>query len=313
MEKNRKILISILILMLFSSVLAIINIGLTVNKTEEKHISVKLPSMGKGVGIVRLEGPIQFGVKTNPFGLLGGAEAIIKRLNELSSDSRIKAIVLRINSPGGSVAATQEIFQKILKVRKDNIVIIASMGDVAASGGYYAAAACNHITANHGTITGSIGVIAYSPNLKQLFDKFGITMNVIKSGKYKDILSSHRDMTPAERQLIQDMIDSSYKKFIADVALGRNMAQSAIEPYADGRVMNGETALKAGLIDSVGTFEDAISTAKKMAELPDDAPVYDAEQEPIQKFLMTLDNLYQAFSLPSLFFGRSDSYNMEYR
>ncbi len=299
--------------MLFSSVLAIINIGLTVNKTEEKHISVKFPSMGKGVGIVRLEGPIQFGVKTNPFGFLGGAEAVIKRLNELSSDSRIKAIVLRINSPGGSVAATQEIFQKILKVRKDNIVIIASMGDVAASGGYYAAAACNHITANHGTITGSIGVIAYSPNLKQLFDKFGITMNVIKSGKYKDILSSHRDMTPAERQLIQDMIDSSYKKFIADVALGRNMAQSAIEPYADGRVMNGETALKAGLIDSVGTFEDAISTAKKMAELPDDAPVYDAEQQPIQKFLMTLDNLYQAFSIPSLFFGRSDNYNMEYR
>jgi len=166
------------------------------------------------------------------------------------------------------------------------------MGDVAASGGYYIASACNYIVANYGTITGSIGVIVYSPNLKNLFDKFGIGMNVIKSGKYKDILAAHRDMTLDERLLIQEMIDLSYNKFIRDVALGRNMNQDDIRRIADGRVMNGETALKNKLIDNLGTFEDAIMKAKELASLHAEAPVYEQYDSPFREIFGSIKNIF---------------------
>ena len=289
MDRNRKILISILALLVLSLVLAIIDITLTMQKTKKRAFyPISAPGIGPGVGIVRVSGPIEFSFST----MSSGSEAIIKRLSELEQDSRIKAIVVRINSPGGTVAATQEIFQKLMRLREKNIILVASMGDIAASGGYYLSTACKYIIANHGTITGSIGVIAVSPNLKGLFEKLGIKMNVIKSGKYKDLLASYRDISSDERELIQQIIDSSYKKFLKDVSLGRNIAISDIEPYADGRVMNGKTALEYKLIDGIGTFETAIEKAREMAKLPEDSPVYDDVKNPLEQFIMRLENLF---------------------
>lgn len=292
MERQRKIMVSILALLALFAIIAIVDIGLKIEKKNNSEIKLALPEFGPGVGIVRVDGAIEMSGSSGPFGIPQGAEAVIKRLGELEQDDNIKAVVLRINSPGGTVAATQEIYEKIWKLRKKNIIIVASMGDVAASGGYYIASACNYIMANYGTITGSIGVIAFSPNLKRLFDKFGIQMNVIKSGKYKDILATHRDMTPEERSLLQEMIDLSYNKFVRDIALGRNMNQEDIRPIADGRVMNGETALKNKLIDQLGTFEDSILKAKELAALDADAPVYDQVDSPFQELFGSIKNLF---------------------
>ncbi len=317
MDRNRKLLVSILAMLVLSSIIAIVDIGITMKKNEDRpSFSLKTPGFGPGIGIVRINGPIQMSAPGHAFGIQNGAESIVERLDQLSHDNRIKAVIIRINSPGGTVAATQEIYQKIWKIRKKGTPVIASMGDIAASGGYYIASACTFIMANHGTITGSIGVIAMSPNVRRLFEKLGISMNVIKSGKYKDTLSSYRDISQEERELLQEMIDSSYKKFLKDVALGRSMNQSDIIPYADGRVFNGVSGLKYKLVDGLGTFEDAVAKARENAKLPDDAPLYEDVMHPLQKFLVNFENMVRNISGSPLQLNRSlyeNQYRMEYR
>ena len=319
MDRNRKILVSILAMLVLSSVIAIVDIGITMKRSEDRpSLSLKTPGFGPGIGVVRITGGIEMSASGNAFGMENGAEGVVNRLDQLSRDDRIKAVIIRINSPGGTVAATQEIYQKIWKIRKKGIPIIASMGDIAASGGYYIASACTHIMANHGTITGSIGIIAMSPNVRRLFEKLGISMNVIKSGKYKDTLAAYRDLSGEERELIQEMIDSSYKKFLRDVALGRAMNQSDIEPYADGRVFNGSAALKYKLIDSIGTFEDALAKARESVKppLPEDAPIYEDTVHPFEKILMSIDNLARNMTGNPIKLDRSyyeNQYKMEYR
>ncbi len=294
MDRNRRIVFSILILVVLSSILAIIDIGINMQRTERDVFQIDVPEMGPGVGILKIYGPIRISDRTESFlGITPSADAIVKKLGELEKDSRIKAIVVRINSPGGTVAATQEIFEKLMKLKKKNTILVASMGDVAASGGYYVASACNYILANHGTITGSIGVIATSPNLKGLFEKIGIKMNVIKSGKYKDLLASHRDISKEEKELVQQMIDSSYNKFLKDVSLGRNIPIADIKSYADGRIMNGGTALKHKFIDQIGSFENAIDKAKELANLPDDCAVYDDILSPMEQILMSIEGAFK--------------------
>lgn len=313
MDRNRKILISILALMVFTTLIAILHVSLTMQDEKKITFGVKGPQFGPGVGVVRIEGAIGFADRNSALGLSRGTEAVIKRLDEIEKDSSIKAVVVRINSPGGTVAATQEIFQKLMKLRKKNIPLVASMGEIAASGGYYVASACNVIVANQGTITGSIGVIAAAPNLKGLFEKFGVKMNVIKSGKYKDILSSHRDMRDDERELLQELIDISYKKFLKDVALGRNMNQSDIKPYADGRVFTGETALQYKLVDKIGTFEDAIDQARELADLSESAPVYEEKKSPMDEIFMSLESMVRSRAGLEERLNLNEIYPIEYR
>jgi protease-4 len=313
MDRNRKILIAILVVLMVSVLMAIIDIGMRIQEGADKKVSLLLPKTGPGIGVVRIEGPIAFSSRNTTFGMASGVEHIIKRLDEFSRNSNIKAVIVRINSPGGTVAATQEIYQKLWRLRKKNIPLIASMGDVAASGGYYVASACNIIVANHGTLTGSIGVIAASPNLKGLFDKLGIKMNVIKSGRYKDILSSHREITRDEAALLQRMINATYKKFLRDVALGRSRNQSEIEPYADGRIMIGEEALEHKLIDMVGTFEDAIDRAREIAKLDEGTPVYDDIRTPLEQFLLSFEEFFDGYKKITGSAGVNPGYSLEYR
>lgn len=292
MERNRKILIAILAVLVLSTVIAIIDVSITMRKTQSTDaMKIKPPQVGPGVAVIRLEGPIQFMGRQGTFSMVSGVEAVLEQLEKAMENPNIRAVVIRINSPGGSVAATQEIYQKVWKLRKKNIPIVASVSEVAASGGYYVASACNEIMANHGSITGSIGVIAMSANLQELFKKLGISMTIIKSGKYKDVLSSHRELYPEEREFLQEMIDSSYQKFLKDIALGRNMNISEIKPYADGRVFTGKTAKEYGLIDNLGTFDDALSRARELGKLPENSPVYEKQRRPWQQILTSLDGM----------------------
>jgi protease IV len=195
-----------------------------------------------------------------------GVEQWSRRLRAMAETQGIKAIVLDINSPGGSVGAVQELYSQILRVRKEkNIPIVALFGDVAASGGYYIAAACDKIVAHPGTLTGSIGVIFQVSNMEGLFAKVGYKSDPIKSGAHKDIASPARAMTPEERRIMQALINDAYGDFVTAVAQGRNLPESEVRELADGRIFSGNQALAGKLVDQLGDSQDAVELAGKLA------------------------------------------------
>jgi protease-4 len=216
-------------------------------------------SSKEGVGIVELKG------------LIVSSEQTLKHLTEFRHDPNVKSVVLRIDSPGGSVGASQEIYKEVMRTNEVKPVI-ASMGSMGASGGYYAALGAENIIANPGTMTGSIGVIVKFPNLEGLFEKIGYRSEVIKSGPLKDVGASNRPMSEEERKLMQDLIDNVYGQFVRDIAAARDMEEDIIRELADGRVYTGEQALEVGLIDSLGNFTDAITIAADMGGLDVENP-----------------------------------------
>lgn len=197
-------------------------------------------------------------------GVLTSSTDTIRQFKQYEENEDVKALVLRIDSPGGTVVAAQEIYAEIQKLR-ENKVVLASMGNVAASGGYYIASATEEIVANPGTLTGSIGVISEYPNIEQLMKKVGLRSEVMKSGRFKDLGNPTREMTEEERQLLQDLIDNIHRQFIRDVALGRGRTVEEIEPLADGRVFTGEQAKENGLVDRLGNLQDALDRAAELA------------------------------------------------
>lgn len=189
---------------------------------------------------------------------------------------KAKALIMRVNSPGGTVGATQEIYDAIRKFRADHkIPVIASMGDVAASGGVYVSMAAERILANAGTVTGSIGVIIHSRNLSQLFSKVGVASEVVKSGEFKDTPAPYRGLTDAERSMLQEMINDTYEQFVDAIMRGRNLAPDKVRQFADGRVMTGRQALACGLVDELGGLDRAVQVAKQMAHLTVDPDLYE--------------------------------------
>lgn len=216
-------------------------------------------SSKEGVGIVELKG------------LIVSSEKTLKHLTEFRHDPNVKSIVLRIDSPGGSVGASQEIYKEVMRTNEVKPVI-ASMGSMGASGGYYAALGAENIIANPGTMTGSIGVIVKFPNLEGFFEKIGYRSEVIKSGPLKDVGASNRPMSEEERKLMQDLIDNVYGQFVRDIAAARDMEEDIIRELADGRIYTGEQALEVGLIDSLGNFTDAITIAADMGGLDVEDP-----------------------------------------
>ncbi len=207
---------------------------------------------GDKVGIIQIEGMIL------------DSRQVLEDLKRFRENDSIRAVVLRINSPGGVVGPSQEIYREVLKTRGVKTVI-ASMGAVAASGGYYVAAGAGGIVANPGTITGSIGVIIEYTNFQNLLDKIGLTPVVIKSGEYKDIGSPMRPMSDEERRILQAFADQTRDQFIRAVAEGRKMDIEGVSRLADGRIYNGEQAKALGLVDRLGNLQDAVQWAGELA------------------------------------------------
>ena len=208
--------------------------------------------MGDRIALIRVEG------------LITDSKEATEDIKEYVKNPSIKAIVLRIDSPGGAVGPAQEIYEEVRKAAAKKKVIV-SMGSVAASGGYYIASPATKIIANPGTLTGSIGVIMEIPNISGLMDKLGIKTEVVKSGRHKDIASIFRGIGKEEREILQGVLDNVHSQFIKAVAEGRNMLPSDVEKIADGRVFTGEQALKEGLIDELGDLEDAVQAAAKLS------------------------------------------------
>ncbi len=206
---------------------------------------------GEKVGIIEVNG------------VIADAKNVIQNLKHFREDNSIKAIVIRIDSPGGAVGPSQEIFREIRKTLNKKRVI-ASMGAIAASGGYYVAAGTDGIVANPGTITGSIGVIMGFTNYQELLQKIGLVPIVVKSGEFKDIGSPVREMTVKEETILEDFAKKIHRQFIMDIVEGRKMDQDKVESLADGRIFTGEESKDLGLVDRLGNLEDAIEWAGRL-------------------------------------------------
>ena len=204
-----------------------------------------------GVGIVEVKGVIIDGTDT------------IRQLRVLKKDKRVKAVVVRIDSPGGVVGPSQEISAQVRELAKVKKVVV-SMGSVAASGGYYIAAPATLIYANPGTITGSIGVLMKFSNLEGLMGKVGMKAFTLKTGKFKDVGSPSRTMKPEEQAMLQGVIDSTHRQFVRAVAEGRKLPVPTVAAIADGRIFSGEQALALKLVDRLGTLQDAIEEAGRL-------------------------------------------------
>ncbi len=191
---------------------------------------------------------------------------VVKALKQIA-EREFPALILRIDSPGGTVGDSQEIHKALVRLREKGCHVVASFGNISASGGVYVGVAANKIVANPGTITGSIGVILRGNNLSKLLEKIGIKFETVKSGPYKDILSPDRPLSEAERDLLQSLIDSSYDQFVTAVAEGRKISKDKVIAFADGRVFTGLQAKELGLVDEIGDEEDARLLAAKLAGL----------------------------------------------
>ena len=202
-------------------------------------------------------------------GVILDSKEVIEQLEKHRTNPSVKAIVLRINSPGGGVSPSQEIYEELVKTRQVNHTpVVASMGSLAASGGYYIASAADVIVANPGSITGSIGVLIQVPNISGLLQKIGVRSVVVKSGEHKDLASPIREMTDAERQILQRLMDDVHDQFIDVVVKTRKLDRQKVQALADGRIFSGREAKSLGLVDQLGNLQDAIDRAASLAGIP---------------------------------------------
>jgi protease-4 len=248
------------------------------------------------LGLVRVTGPIT------------DASEILSALHDLAQDESVRAVLVRIDSPGGAVGASQEIYQAIQKMNKP---VIASMGNVAASGGYYIAAACDMIFAAPGTITGSIGVITTIPNLGGLLDKLGIKIEVLTSGPLKAAGQSNRPLNPQEKALLENVVQDLHRQFVSHVAAGRKMEEEEVARLADGRIYTGSQALEARLVDQLGNYYDAMHRAIQMGNFSGKDPeIFCPQDEGLgfwdiinrqgaQLFWQQISSLFYSFAQPS--------------
>jgi protease-4 len=234
------------------------------------------------IAMITIEGEI---VESGDLTRAAVAEDLVSQLRQAREDDGVKAVILRLNTPGGSVVASDAIYRELTELRRAGKPVVASMGEVAASGGYYIASGAQRIVANASTFTGSIGVILVLVNLEGTAGKLGVEPVIIKSGRLKDIGSPFRTLTEEERQIFQEMLDDSYDRFVDVVAEGRHMAEADVRELATGRPYTGEQAKALGLVDRLGNLDAAVGVAMRLADL-DRATVVTYEPEvSLQDFL----------------------------
>jgi len=246
--RKHPILLGLLLLFAIGTILYILIFGVSLFGDNTFFFSPK----GEKIGVVCVKG------------IITDSKTSVEQINKYLDDPRIKAIIVRIDSPGGGVAASQEIYEAILaaKIKKK---VVASLGSVAASGGYYVACGADKIVANPGTLTGSIGVIMHFTNVQDTMKKLGLRAASIKSGKYKDIGSPFREMTSDEESLIKNVIDDIYDQFVETVSVNRKISKDKLKDYTDGRIFTGRQALRMGLVDSLGDMDSAAKVAAKLS------------------------------------------------
>lgn len=224
----------------------------------------------------------------------------LESITKIREDDQIKAVVVRIDSPGGAVGPSQEIYSELLQLREE-VPVIASIGGVGASGGYYIACAAEKIYANPGTITGSIGVIAQFASYEKLLEWAKVDVEVIKSGQFKDVGSPFREMTETDREYIQELINNVHSQFKKAVAESRNLDMSQVDKISDGKIFTGEQAKELNLIDELGTISDAIDLAGNMAGIagPPSVVYYPKKKSPLMELLQAKLDMQALTGMPT--------------
>ena len=304
MKKEKLVIGIILSVCLISLAMGIYLVIRTPQTAEGGTISFlsmsKKEGIGKeGIAVIHIYGPIRIDYGGALWSSPRGADAVVQRLREAREDPRVKGVLVRINSPGGTVAAVQEIYGELNKLREEGKKVVASLGDIATSGGYYIACAADKIVTNPGTLTGSIGVIMQLGNMEELFKKIGFKIVVIKSGKHKDIGSPARTMTPEEEKLLQGIIDNAYEQFLQAVVEGRRIKREDARELAQGQLFTGEQALKEGLVDRLGNYQDSLELTAELAGIEGE-PAIIRKYEPWQKVIDILSNKWPANPLQEL-------------
>lgn len=243
------------------------------------------------VAVINLTGQIGFN-QTSLLSSSSSTDQTMRALERAEKDRSIDAVVIRIDSPGGSAAASQELHAQVLRLKQAGKKVVASFGDVAASGGYYVGVAADRIVAQPATVTGSIGVIAQVPNLEELYRKIGMSEQIFKSGPHKDMMSPSRPVTPEEAQIMQGIVDDTYNQFVEAVATGRHLPQDKVRLLADGRIYTGAQARELQLIDELGGLRDAINLAAKLAGIKEEPQVIEYRTQGIFDFLNTMSLLH---------------------
>ncbi|MEW6620171.1 MAG: signal peptide peptidase SppA [bacterium] len=287
MKKESLVVTAILLLCIISIGLGVYSIFLRQEQIVEEALFPKglLPEKKK-IAVVHIYGAITLsddvGGLYKPF---RGTQYIIDQLKKFKKEPNIAAVILRINSPGGTVAAVQEIYQQIQELKKAKKKVVVSIGDISASGAYYIACGADKIVANQGSLIGSIGVIMTLPSIHGFLEKVGVKFNIIKSGKYKDIGSAFKEMNEEEKVILQGVIDNAYNQFFNVVAENRpEIKKEKLMSLADGRIFTGEQAKEVGLIDELGTYEDVIKFTAKLANIEGE-PVVVEEEKSLKRLL----------------------------
>ncbi len=284
MNKRQQWIIAVVILLPLA-VGGLLSIGKTMHSGSFLH-----SSFAKKIGVVRITDVIY------------ESENVIAKLKAYREDDAVGGVVVRVNSPGGAVAPSQEIYAEIMRFREENKPVVVSMENVAASGGYYVSASAMRIFADPGTLTGSLGVIMQFPQYYKLLEKVGVHMVTIKAGKFKDIGSPNRAMTTDETVYIEALLHDTHLQFIEDVARGRSLPEDSVKGLADGRIFTGRQAVALGLVDTLGGFADAISYLKEYIGLPKDARVDEEKDKvPLWKSLVTQGRFHHGSFLAKMF------------
>lgn len=267
-DKSREVITAIL-LITFCVISMIVGLFL-VNQKSSKQVDAdgaKLVSslVNDKVAVIALDGPIYESFETKTPFSSGLSIAETKReLKKAIEDKKTKAVLIRANSPGGTVGASQELYSIVKNIKNAKKPVVVSMGDVCASGCYYIASAANKIMANSGTLTGSIGVISHGFNFTGLMEKLGIENQTFKAGKYKDLASGQRPITEEEQKIMDDLLADSYDQFLTDIVSGRGLDRAQLEQNAQGLIYTGRQALKVNLVDELGTYEDSKKLVRKI-------------------------------------------------
>lgn len=272
MKREKAIVLSFLFVSTLSVIVALMDMGLrrTISKTA-----------GNKAMLIKVEGEIHSGKSTYQS---SGADTVISKLKEAEQNPEVKGILLEINSPGGTVAASQEIYHEVLNLKKTKKVVV-SMKDMAASGGYYIASAADYIFAESGTITGSIGVIAMTPVIDKFLDKHSIKVKVYKAGKYKDVMSMFKESTPEEDSIVENLLSDTYDQFIKDVAAGRNLKVEHVKKIAEGKIYSGTRAIRANLVDEIGGRREALLKLTQLSDSNTELQLLEEEEFPLDKFM----------------------------
>ena len=288
-------------------ILVVVGLGMTLlflafvsSLSTDRDRTEVISGFGDKIAVVELTGEIL------------SSDDIVRQFKKYRNDHSIKAILFRVDSPGGGVVASQEIYEEVRKTREDGKPVVVSMGALAASGGYYVSCGASRIVANPGTLTGSIGVISEFLQVDTLLHKIGVSFNTVKSGKFKDIGNPYRRMTPDDQKFFQQLMDDVHRQFMDVVEQERNLDHDTVLAYADGRVFTGEQAVDMGLVDTLGTYEDAVHIAAHLAGIHGEPAIVKEHKRNASLF----DLLFGQTKIPDLLGLKNDIMNrpiLQYR